>query len=122
MVLVNSKQIEALVKVRDGLAIASDGINEYIDTFAPKDKAEMKVPEATFTTLKFEAQQGAKLGVYEVAYAPNNKAETFKKAFGVLHEAKATIRDRYHGKGYVFSYWLYGESKIYRQKLKGEKP
>jgi len=29
-----------------------------------------------------------------------------------------TIKERYHGPSYAYTYWLYGEDKIYRQKLK----
>jgi hypothetical protein len=76
------------------------------------------VQEITFATLKFEAQQGAKLGEYEIAYKANNIEDKFVQAYNILRASNATIKDRYAGQGYQFSYWIYGEGKIYRQKLK----
>lgn len=111
------KQVEFLVKLRDALAMASEAVNEYIDTLAPPEVKNV-VSEDTFSILKFEAQKGSKLGDFEVSYKANNIEEKWVQAFNVLSKANATIKDRYHGKGYQFSYWLYGENKIYRQKLK----
>jgi hypothetical protein len=103
----NKEQIEFLVKLRDAHTMAAEAINDYL---------------VTFNILKFEVQQGAKIGEYEVAYQPNNIAEKWNSAYNVLRSSNATIKDRYYGKGYVYAYWLYGEGKIYRQKLRGKKP
>lgn len=111
-------QSEFLVKLRDALQMAADATNEYLETLGPEKNKLPAVPEETFTVLKFETQQGARLGVYEVAYTPNNNPEKFKHAYDILKASNATIKDRYHGKGYQFSYWLYGEGKIYRQRRK----
>jgi hypothetical protein len=81
-------------------------------------KATVAAKEETFTCLKFEPQQGAKIGQYEVAYKANNIEDKWTQAFNILRQSNATINSRYHGEGYGFSYWLYGEGKIYRQKLK----
>ena len=70
--------------------------------------------------LKFEAQQGPNVGSYEVAYKANNPSE-WQNVFDVLSKSNATIQSRYHGKNYQFSYWLYGEGKIYRHILFGGK-
>ena len=117
----SSKQIEPLVKLRDALAKASEALNEYIETLAPPGVKENKEPaavsEVTFNILKFEAQQGAKLGEYAVAYKASNIEDKWTHAYNVLRNSNATIKDRYHGEGYEFSYWLYGADKIYRQKL-----
>lgn len=78
------------------------------------------VQEATFNILKFESQQGTKIGEFEVAYAPNNISEKFSQAYNILRNSNATINSRYHGEGYKFAYWLYGQDKIYRQKLKAK--
>ena len=75
------------------------------------------VNELTFTTLKFESMQGEKLGSYEIAYKPNNINDKFSQAYNILKASNATIKSRYHGKTYQFSYWIYGEDKIYRKKL-----
>jgi hypothetical protein len=102
--------------------MVSEALNEYIDTFAPSVIREEKtiVNEETFLVLKFETQQGIKLGVFEVAFKANkdNPADKFTLAYDVLTTANATIKDRYHSKEYAFSYWLYGTDKIYRQKRK----
>lgn len=76
------------------------------------------VTETTFTTLKFDPAKGEKLGDYEIAYKASNIADKFDYAYNVLRASNATIKDRYHSSGYEFSYWIYGENKIYRQKLK----
>ena len=116
----DSKQIEFLVKLRDGAQMIADATNEYLETMAPSQARDEKIAvnENTFLILKFELQQGAKLGDYEVAYRANNIEEKWVQPFNILQQSNATIKDRYHGKGYQFSYWLYGENKIYRQKTK----
>jgi hypothetical protein len=76
------------------------------------------VVEQTFLCLKFEPQEGQKIGAYDVAYEPQNLPQNWTYAMNVLRTNKAVIEKRYHGSGYQFSYWLYGEHKIYRQKLK----
>jgi hypothetical protein len=87
------------------------------------DKAQHQlaaVNEATFTTLRFDPAEGERLGNYEIAYANGNLPDKFTYAYNILRQSNATIQKRYHGEGYAFSYWLYGENKIYRQKLKQE--
>ncbi|MCW4045213.1 MAG: hypothetical protein NWE94_06830 [Candidatus Bathyarchaeota archaeon] len=116
------KQIEFLVKLRDASQMMAEAANEYLETFAPatgkEDKQTAAVQEITFATLRFEAQQGAKLGEYEIAYKSANLEDKWRPAYNILHNSNATIKDRYHGEGYQYSYWLYGEDRIYRQKLK----
>lgn len=117
-----NNQIEFLVKIRDASQTIADAANQYIESLAPPEvKAEKQtaaVLEITFTTLRFEAQQGAKLGEFEVAYKQNNLQNKWQNAYNILRNSNATIKDRYHGETYQYSYWLYGEDKIYRQKLK----
>jgi hypothetical protein len=117
------KQVEFLVKLRDSCLMLADAANEYIDSLAPPEiKAEKKqasaVLELNFTFLKFEAQQGTKLGEYEIAHKQSNLTEKWQNAYNILRNSNATIKDRYYGEDYQHSYWLYGEDKIYRQKLK----
>ncbi|MBN1245855.1 hypothetical protein JXA31_09710 [Candidatus Bathyarchaeota archaeon] len=118
----NSKLIEFLVKVRDASQMMADAANEYLDNFAPPsvkdEKATAAVQEIAFSTLKFEVQQGAKLGEYEIAYKSGNLEDKWRPAYSILRNSNAIIKDRYHGEGYQYSYWLYGENRIYRQKLK----
>ncbi len=119
----SNKQVESLVKLRDAFSMASEALNDYINTLAPaeahNEEKQPVVNEAIFNVLKFEGQQGAKIGAYEVAYKQNNVAEKWQSAYNILEKSNATIKDRYKGSGYSFSYWLYGVDKIYRQKLKG---
>jgi hypothetical protein len=113
--------VEFLVKLRDSLSMASDATNQYIETLAPKEvKQEQVVNESIFLVLKFDDQKGDKLGEFAVAYKASNQEGPWNEAYTVLNKASATIKDRYKGKGYQFSYWIYGEGKIYRQKLKGK--
>lgn len=118
-----NKQIEFLVKLRDASQMLADATKEYIESLAPPEAKEtnnktVAVHEINFTTLKFETQQGAKLGEYEIAYKANNIDDKWRPAYNILRNSNATIKDRYHGETYAYSYWLYGEDKIYRQKLK----
>lgn len=118
----SSRQVEFLVKLRDGAQMIADAANEYLESLAPPGVKENKEPtavqEATFKILKFEPQTGAKIGEYAVAYKANNLEDKWTHAHNVLRNSNATIQNRYHGEGYEFAYWLYGENKIYRQKLK----
>lgn len=116
------KQVEFLVKLRDASQMIADAANEYLETFAPPGAKENKQPaavqEITFSTLRFETQQGAKLGEYEIAHRSGNIEDKWRPAYNILRNSNATIQNRYHGEGYQYSYWLYGEDRIYRQKLK----
>jgi len=100
----------------------ADAANEYVETFAPHEVKEHQqtaaVAELTFSTLRFEVQQSAKLGEYEIAYKAGNLEDKWHSAYNILRNSNATIKDRYCGEGYQYSYWLYGDDRIYRQKLK----
>jgi hypothetical protein len=80
--------------------------------------APAAMKEEIFMGLTWEGQQGAQIGAYEVAYKANNLPDKWTPAHEFLDKARATINARYHGEGYVFSYWLFHDNKIYRQKLK----
>jgi len=88
------------------------GVTEIIDV-----KEAIAVLEETFNILKFDKQQGNRIGEFQVAYKKANILEKFQQAFNILNKNNATIRNRYHDDNYLFSYWIYTE-KIYRQKLK----
>jgi len=87
----------------------------------PQQKQTHKdvVPESVFSPLKWDLVHSDKMGDYEIAGAPSNPGQSFKDAFTVLSGDNATIKTRYHGSDYQFSYWLYGENRIYRQRIKG---
>ncbi len=111
---------EAIIDFANALESACVNLRIKLgDKPAEKTNNTVAVNEATFTTLKFEAMQGEKLGEYEIAYQSGNINDKFSQAYNILKQANATIKDRYHGQAYSHSYWVYGEGKIYRQRLKG---
>jgi hypothetical protein len=116
----SSRQVDFLVKLRNAGQMIADAGNEYLESMAPPENKQTAsaVLEITFATLSFEIQQGTKLGEYEIAYKANNLEEKGRPAYNILRNSNATIKERYRGEGYQYSYWLYGEDKIYRQKLK----
>jgi hypothetical protein len=75
------------------------------------------VKEETFNGLSYEKQQGSRLGEYETAGKNGNPTEKWTRAFNILKQNGATINNRYHAEGYAYAYWLYGEDRIYRQRL-----
>jgi hypothetical protein len=104
----NDPLLQFIVDLRQ----ACDG---YIESGTPN---ELKaIPETVFSCLTFEPHVGEKLREYEIGQGKSNKQKEFDQAFNILKEANASINNRYHGPGFVFSYWLYGQA-IYRQKLK----
>jgi hypothetical protein len=111
--------VDFLVKLRDATQMIADAANGYLEKLAPTEtKQTATVKEEAFTVLQFEKQQGAKIGEYEVAYKQNNLADKWTQAYNILQQNNATISNRYYGDDYVYSYWLYSENKIYKQKLK----
>jgi len=95
------------------------GVKKGVSAEQPKPVA---VREETFACLKFEPQKGIRIGEFEVAYKENNLPEHWNHAYNILRQANATISNRYHGEGYQHSYWLYGEGRIFRQKLSQKQP
>jgi hypothetical protein len=113
--------IDFLIKLRDAAQMIADAANEHLKKLAPNETTQTTaVKEETFNTLKFERQQGARIGEYEIAYKQNNIADKWIHAHNILRQNNATISNRYAGTDYVYNYWLYGKDKIYRQKLKLE--
>jgi len=114
-------RINALVKTRDGLRMAADAIDEYLEIMAPagvkQASAASAVKEETFNILTFELQKGERLGDYATASKKNNIPDKWAQAFNILRQANAAINNRYHGRNYEFAYWIYQE-RIFRQKLK----
>ena len=96
-----------------------DAASEALEQLTPQEIKEQypSVSEANFD-LNFTEYAGQKLGAFEVAEKNGNIPEKWTRAFNILKNANATISDRYHCEGYIFSYWLFNE-RIYRQKLKG---
>jgi hypothetical protein len=67
------------------------------------------VSETTFTILKFEKQQGARIGEFEMASKEQNLPEKWNPGYNILRQSNAIINARYHGEEYQFSYWLWHE-------------
>jgi len=118
-------EIGLLILERDVSQYRVERIDELLNRIGEAKgfaEAEKKpptcVPEGTFTILKFEQQKGEKLGEFEVAHKSSNLPDKWAHAYAVLRQNNSTIKDRYHGPNYQFSYWLYGEDRIYRQKRK----
>jgi hypothetical protein len=107
-----------LTELAQTLERASAKLRQTIASLSPTSNVVSVVKELTFSTLNFELLQGAKLGEYEIAYKANNLEDKWRSAYNILRNSNATIKDRYHGEDYQYSYWLYDEDKIYRQKLK----
>ena len=119
-------KIEADVNVTEtGLhliyaALEGAGLMKNGEPTQKTEKAMAAVAETPFTILKWDPQQGAKIGLYDVAYKPNNLMDKWTSAHNILRQSNSTIKSRYYGQDYIYSYWLYGENKIYRQKLKAK--
>jgi hypothetical protein len=116
-----NKKEEAILKVLADFAINIEGAclnlkHKVAELIGVKEATAVK--EETFTVLKWEKQQGNRLGEFEVAYKIHNIPERWSHAHGILRQSNATINNRYYGPNYEYSYWLYGDGKIYRQKLK----
>jgi hypothetical protein len=114
----NEKTKTELIELAQTLEATSTKLKQTIASLAPTSNTVSAVKELTFSTLKFELLQGAKLGEYEIAYKANNLDDKWRPAYNILNNSNATIKDRYHGEDYQYNYWLYAEDKIYRQKLK----
>ena len=117
-----SKQVEFIVKLRDSALMLADAADAFLKSMAPPELGLETQPtaviETTFVILKWEAQKGSQLGDFDTAYKTNNIQDKWQPAYNILRSSDATIKDRYHGKDYSYSYWIYGQDKIYRQKLK----
>lgn len=81
-------------------------------------KGVTAVKEETFHILKWEKKEGSRIGEFEVAYKKNNLADKWGPAYNILRKNNAAINNRHYGDGYLHTYWLYGEGRIYRQKRK----
>jgi hypothetical protein len=113
------KIIEAVLNLANALeAAAVDTKHRISELVGVSPQEAPAVKEEVFNILKFEQQKGEKLGDYEVAHKSSNLSDKWQHAFNILRQNNATIKNRYHGKDYAYSYWLYGEDRIYRQKLK----
>ena len=117
-----NNHVEFLVKLRDASLSLAQAANQYIESLEPMEVKEdtkiVKVEEKTFSELRFEREEGPRIGTFEAAYKANNQLDKWTKAYNILINSKATVKDRYHKEGFQHSYWVYEGNKLYRQKLK----
>jgi hypothetical protein len=108
-------ELKELAQILDA---ASTKIWQTLQNLPSTSSSQSTVNELNFSALKFKPQQSAQLGDYEIAHKQSNLEDKWRTAFTILRNSNATIKDRYDDQDYLYSYWLYGEDKIYRQKLK----
>lgn len=118
-------EISLLVLERDVSQYRVERIDELLNKIGEakgfvevEKKPTSFVYEETFTILKFEPAKGERLGEFEIAHKSNNLPDKWSHAFNILRTNNAVINSRYCGPDYHFSYWLYGDDRIYRQKKK----
>jgi len=118
----SARQVEFWTKLRDASQMVADAANDFLKSMAPPElglgNEPAAVTEATFSLLKWDAQKGAQLGDFDLASKAGNLEGKWLQAFNILRNSNATIKDRYYGAGYNYSYWIYGQDKIYRQRLR----
>ena len=108
---------EMLTDMRDAFRECAEAIDGFL-TYLSQLMEPTAVKEEAFSILKWEPAKGSRLGDFEVAAKASNLPDRWAHAYNILRQSNATISFRYHGEGYAYSYWLYGEDRIYRQKLK----
>jgi hypothetical protein len=117
-----SNQTDFLKKLVEGHQIIIDAATELLKSMASPELGLTQKPngalEIVFNLLRFEPMESSKLGDYETAHKASNLPDKWNSAYNILRVNNSTIKDRYFGEGYENNYWLYGEDKIYRQKLK----
>ncbi len=97
------KQIEALVKIRDACTMLSEGIDEYINSQAPKDNPTKWVPEK----IQWQTANGGN-GPYEKAVEQDG--EDYKQLIQHLQQSKGKL-----SRNGLF-YWLFDDKKTVGRK------
>lgn len=83
-------------------------------------EVKAKLPEETFSILKWQSEKGFHLGDYEVAYKNQNVLENWQHCFNILKQNNAVIGNPFHLEGYQYRYWIFPEKygdRIFRKKL-----
>jgi hypothetical protein len=79
-----------------------------------------KIPEETFSILKWDDEKGERLGDFQAAYKNKNVLESWQYAYNILKQANAVIGNPFHFEGYQYRYWIFPEKyedRIFRKKL-----
>jgi hypothetical protein len=101
----NDARIEALVKIRDGLRMASDAIDDYLQTLGPQESPARYDPEK----IKWQDAQGDK-GPYQKSTDLNSLDHKELLKDLATHEGKLTRRG--------FFYWVFQDSSTIGRKKK----
>lgn len=128
--MTSDQQRDALIDFANAIEAAcvqlrmrlGDTVKQNPAQLSPKTP-DIVINEVNFTQLKWEPHEGPKMGLFDIASKADNDPTKFDQAYNVLKACNADIKNRYHGKTYEFSYWLYEENNMYsreifRQKLK----
>lgn len=108
----------AIIEYAQTVEAAAAKLKQAIATLSLDSNTQGTTNEAVFSALVFEKRTSPRLGEYEVAQKTANNQTAWEKALNVLEKCNAAISSRHHAEDYQYSYWLYGEDTIYRQKLK----
>jgi len=107
----------------DYLNSQEEAIKRFKEQIAKLIGVRPSIPELTFNVLKWQAEKGAVLGDYEVAYRNQNILENWLHAFNILKANNSVISNPFHLEGYRYRYWIYPEKyddRIFRKKLSKE--
>lgn len=110
--------VEALKLYVDAQTNAVEILRQALTKLETSPAAKGDPIEEAFSLLKWETCKGSRLGDFEVAYRAQNVQDPWQHAYSILRANNATINSRYSGPDYQFSYWLYDEDRIFRQKRK----
>jgi hypothetical protein len=103
-----TKDVEALVKLRDAFKMASDAIDEYVDTFSPKETAGFTWnPEK----IKWVQTEGSS-GPYERSEDVNNPE------FKAMLKDLAEHQGKFQCEGYF--YWAFQKASVVGRKKRGK--
>jgi len=114
---VGDKVSEAIVDFANAVEAACVQLKRYIGEFKG-----VGAKEESFTCLLgWKQSQGNRLGAFDfTTQKANNNSDAFNRAYNILKVNNASISNRFHDKGWKYSYWVYSEKPdvIYRQVLK----
>jgi len=111
---------EEIVDFCNGLEALAVKLRVQIEKLFGEVKAKARIPEETFSILKWDDEKGERLGDFQTAYKNKNVLESWQHAFNILKQANAVIGNPFHLEGYEYRYWIYPEKygdRIFRKKL-----
>jgi len=116
----SEQNIEEICEILTDLGNGLEALSVDIKQRIAKILKTPRISEEPFFALKWDKKEGNKLKEYETTTkAQNSGSDNFHHCLNILTRNKATIQNRFHDKGWGFSYWLYPqrEGTIYRQIL-----